>query len=486
MQTRNDTVVVIGAGVAGLTAAAWLARKGVHVAVFEAATKVGGCCGTTELQGYRFNDGAQFLMLPQMMAAVFRELEIDASTLALRRVRTPLLTELTDGTRVQIDADLKVSCLRGRLDTDRAEAELQRMLRRWGPVLNDLTGEEWLVGTASPLAQFWKVGRHLPKFARSLEAELDSCFAEPAFRSVMAGHLLFAGGPPRRFMAPSIIALVSVLADGLFLPELGMGQVPATLAAAVERNGGTLHLDASVSRIRMRDGRVHAVEADGVGAFECRAVISTASPLITLGSMLGGQKLPTTWRRRVGRTRFSMKAFSVQLGLANKIDTPSHLNYVLPSLKDQEEFFAPRSAAVEWGYYAVPTVVMPGLAPAEGSLVELYPPVSQSEPAEAWDAARRDRLAESAIEWLRSRHSLEIAVRRVRSPFDFQTELHLPGGAIYGVDPAAGPLALFPQRAPLPGLFLAGQSTFPGFGVPTAALSGLRAARLAYAHLTSR
>jgi phytoene dehydrogenase-like protein len=130
MQTRNDTVVVIGAGVAGLTAAAWLARKGVHVAVLEAAPKVGGCCGTTELQGYRFNDGAQFLM-SQMMAAVFRELEIDASTLALRRVRTPLLTELTDGTRVQIDANLKVSCLRGRLDTDR-EVELQRMLRRWG------------------------------------------------------------------------------------------------------------------------------------------------------------------------------------------------------------------------------------------------------------------------------------------------------------------------------------------------------------------
>ncbi len=486
MQSHNDTAVVIGAGVAGLSAAAWLARKGMQVTVLEAAPKVGGCCGTTDLEGYRFNDGAQFLMLPQAMAAVFEELRIDTSSLALQRVRAPLLTELTDGTRVQIDSDLKVSCLHGHLDADRAEAELQRLLRRWGPVLYDLTGGEWLVGTASPLSLLRTIGRHLPKFARSLEAELDSSFGEPAFRSVMAGHLLFSGGPPRRFMAPSIIALVSVLADGLFLPELGMGQVPAILAAAVEQNGGTLHLNAPVTRILMRDGRVHAVAADGVGALECRAVISTASPLITLGPMLGAQSLPAAWRNRVRRTHLSMKAFSVQLGLANRIDTPSHLNYVLPSLEGQEAFFAPRSPAVEWGYYTVPTVVIPGLAPAGGSLVELYPPVSQTDPAEAWDMPRKERLAESTIEWLRSRHSLEIAVRRVRSPLDFQTELRLPGGAIYGVDPADGPLALFPQRAPLPGLFLAGQSTFPGFGVPTAALSGLRAARLAYAHLASR
>jgi len=103
-----------------------------------------------------------------------------------------------------------------------------------------------------------------------------------------------------------------------------------------------------------------------------------------------------------------------------------------------------------------------------------------------WDSDRKSYLADSAIKWLGTRHALEIAVRRVRSPLDFQSELHLPGGAIYGVDPAAGPLALFPQRSPLPGLFLAGQSTFPGFGIPTAALSGLRAARLAFEHRSAR
>ncbi len=65
MKTRQGSVVVIGAGVAGLSAAAWLAQQGVHVVVLEAAPKVGGCCGTTIVDGYRFNDGAQYLMLPR-------------------------------------------------------------------------------------------------------------------------------------------------------------------------------------------------------------------------------------------------------------------------------------------------------------------------------------------------------------------------------------------------------------------------------------
>ena len=485
MRACEDTVVVIGAGVAGLSAAAWLARHGVPVVVLEAAAKVGGCCGTTVMEGYRFNDGAQFLMLPQLMARIFDQLGIDASGLPLHRARTPLLTELTDGTIVHIGADLHVSCPRGGIDTGRAEAELNRMLQRWSPVLRDLTSGEWLVGAGSPVSLLWTVGRHVPKFARSLEAELKSAFGEPAFRSVMAGHLLFAGAPPRRFRAPSIIALVSVLADGLYVPELGMGQVPETLAAAVERSGGTIHLNAAVRRIGTHDGRVNAVEAEELGTLGCRAVISTASPLTTLGSMLDEQVLPRAWRARLGAVRLSMKAFSVQLGLANRIDTPSHLSYVLPPLEDQAAYFAPKVASVQWGYYTVPTVVVPGLAPPGGSLVELYPPVASNEPVEMWDEARTERLADSAIEWLRDRHTLEIAVRRVRSPRDFQAELHLPGGAIYGVDPAAGPLALFPQRGPLTGLYLAGQSTFPGFGVPTAAISGMRAARLAHHDLSA-
>ncbi len=67
-------------------------------------------------------------------------------------------------------------------------------------------------------------------------------------------------------------------------------------------------------------------------------------------------------------------------------------------------------------------------------------------------------------------------MRRVWGPEQFKTELHLFDGALYGLSPAASPLAMFPQRTQIRGLFLAGQTTYPGYGVSAATMSGVLAA----------
>jgi phytoene dehydrogenase-like protein len=58
-----------------------------------------------------------------------------------------------------------------------------------------------------------------------------------------------------------------------------------------------------------------------------------------------------------------------------------------------------------------------------------------------------------------------------------QERLHLFGGALYGLSPAADPRAQFPHKTPIAGLFQAGQTTYPGYGVGTAATSGVVAAK---------
>jgi phytoene dehydrogenase-like protein len=47
---------------------------------------------------------------------------------------------------------------------------------------------------------------------------------------------------------------------------------------------------------------------------------------------------------------------------------------------------------------------------------------------------------------------------------------------LYGLSPAADPRELFPQRTPIAGLFQAGQTSYPGYGVAPAAMSGIFAA----------
>lgn len=478
MSSQGDQVVVVGAGVAGLAAAAWLSRQGIAVQVLEATSKIGGCCGTTDLGGYRFNDGAQYIMLPQLVRLILDHLGIDRARLPLRRAHTPLQTELDDGTRAHIHPDLHVERLQGGFDPGRARADLDRMLVRWQPLLEALAGDDWLLRPIRPFDAARRLGRYLPLFSRSLQAELNALFLDPSVRAVMAGHMLFAGAPTNRFPAPSILALVSVILDGLHVPERGMSQLPEVLAEAALAYGASISANTPVRQIvRTPHGGFFVTTGDGT-RITARHVISTTSPYVTLGRLLQGELLPSAWRSRLARPRLSMKVLSVQLGLRGEPVTLSHLHQSLPPASGLNGYFAPASDSVRWAYVSVPSLVEPSLAPPGCAVVEVYPAIPQEETAATWDAARRERVAKAAIDWLRAREPIDVAVRRVRSPKDFEDQLGLLQGAIYGVDPAAGFGALFPQRTPVSGLYLAGQSCFPGFGVPMAAISGIRAAQM--------
>jgi phytoene desaturase len=70
--------------------------------------------------------------------------------------------------------------------------------------------------------------------------------------------------------------------------------------------------------------------------------------------------------------------------------------------------------------------------------------------------------------------SRNLAVR-ILSRREFQNGAHLYAGTLYGLSPIASPAALFKYRRPIHALYQAGQTTWPGFGVVSAGLSGVMA-----------
>jgi phytoene desaturase len=475
---KAKSVAIIGGGMAGLSAGALLSRRGLEVSILEANSKAGGCCAITDLGGYTFNDGALYLALPCLLDHAFERIGLDrASMLPLRRISASQTASLPDGTVVTFGEgfDIHVERQRGPVDLAGLQAELAAFRRKWEPVLQLFT-DDFLLRPFSLLRLIGKGWRHLHKVRGSVASELNACFSDEAVRAALSGALLYTGVPPEKMPILLLIGLVALFRDGLFLPEGGMGSIPEMLSRAVQANGGRIHLNSNVSRILVRNGRIRGVEVDCAGPLETDAVISTVSGMLTFGALMDKCDAPAGMRRKVRKTRLSHKACVVQLGLSNKINVPSHSNCVLPMLEDQYRLFQPCVGAIQWPIYMVPTVTMPELAPAGGSIVEMFPPINQAIAPEGWSEESKEEVAGLAVDALKGIHDIDIAVRRILSPKEFQRCAHLYGGAVYGLSPLGGPGSFYPCRSPISGLYQAGQTTWPGFGVAPAAVSGILAA----------
>ena len=193
---------------------------------------------------------------------------------------------------------------------------------------------------------------------------------------------------------------------------------------------------------------------------------------------MGPDDVPADMRKMVEFAPLSSSTFlCVQLGLANQIDVRYQFNYALPMMEEQYRFVNPGPQDNDLLFYSVPTVTMPNLAPSGGSVVEIFAATGQDDLAENWDEERKERTAETVVEALSRLHDIDVVTKRVRSPRDFERGLHLYQGRIYGLSPATNPGAYFPYQPGVPGLYLAGQTTHPGYGIAPSAMSGILSAQ---------
>ncbi len=479
--TDIKTVAIVGGGPAGLAAGCFLAREGVKVHLFEANPKLGGCCANTCLHGYTFNDGALGLGLMGALDHVFQQLGLDrAALLPVHQITATVTTILDDGARVTLSAgpDVHVEGGARRASAAQVHDELVRLVSRWQPALRFFT-EDFLLRPFSRARLMAKGWRYLPLMRGNAAAQLKRAVSDEAVQAALGGLMLFTGVPLEQTPALSLVFLAAILTEGYHLPVGGMGRVTEVLGQCLADRGGEIHLGAPVQRIVVENGRVRGVEVAGHDQVAADAVLSTTSGMQTFGELVPPEAVPPGLRRKVERAPLAAQAFNVQLGLANRVEAQSFITNVVPYLEEQHKLFTPGTSPLRWMCYYVPTVVRPELAPPGGSVVEAFPlavpPVATT--VDDWDDSRKAQVAEATLRVLSRFHKLDVVVQRVRSPKDFQDDLHLYRGSLYGLSPAAGFDAYFPHRTGLPGLYQAGQTTHPGFGVVPAAVSGLLAAR---------
>ncbi len=474
-----STVVVIGAGVGGLAAAARLAAAGHRVTVHERAATVGGKLGRYERDGFLFDTGPSLLTLPQ----VFADLGLDLDPVALDPV---VRHYFPDGSVLDSSSDPEV--FRARIeaafgaaagaDWARFWARAERIWRAsWRSVL------QREVTPASLAALSWRVG-DLAAIApwRSLRSLGRQYLRDPRLRMLLDRYATYTGADPRH--APAALAAVpyAELAFGGWYLAGGLGVLATALRERCESLGVEIVTSSPVERICSAAGRATGVRLCSGAEVPADVVVANVDALSVYRDLLPA---PDRLGALAGR---SLAGFVLLLGVRGQTPELAHHTVFFPRDYDAE-FDAvfgspgtggrarPPSDPTVFVTRAVDPAVHPDGAEAWFVLVNA-PPHGTGWSSVDW---RRPGLAESyrdhvltvlARRGLDVRHRLRFA--EVRTPADLADATAAPGGAIYGT---AGGLVRPPNRGPVDGLYLVGGSTHPGGGLPMVTLSAQIVAR---------
>lgn len=284
---RTDHVVVVGAGLAGLSAALHLLGSGRHVTLLERDSTPGGRVGTYRFADYDIDNGATVLTMPELvndaLAAVAADPASTSPALISRRLEPAYHARFADGTSLDVhsDPDRMARAVADLCGHDEAQRYLR--LRRW---LGDIFDAEFdrfmdsdfdspldLVSSPAAVRDLARLIR-LGGFGR-LGSRVDHYLTDPRLRRIFTFQALYAGVAPARALAVYGAIAHMDTSLGVYFPEGGMRAIPEAMADAFVRAGGDLRFGSTVSGLDERSGRIVAVRLRSGEQITCDAVVLT-------------------------------------------------------------------------------------------------------------------------------------------------------------------------------------------------------------------
>ncbi len=497
---RTDHVVVVGAGLAGLSAALHLLGAGRRVTLLEQAPHPGGRAGRLDLHTpdgtYHVDTGPTVLTMPglvaQALAAVGEEL---TDRLELLPLDPAYRASFADGSVIDVHTDADAMEAEIRSAAGPANAAGYRRLRSWLSRLYAVEIEKFIgANFDSPLnllgpdlarlAALGGFGRLGPRVARYLPDE--------RLQRIFSFQALYAGVAPSRALAAyGVIAYMDTVA-GVWFPRGGMRALPQAMADAAAAAGAKIHYDCQVTGLERGAGRVRAVRyercfgADGSGGSDgsdagrvpCDAVVLTAD-------------LPAAYRL-LGRTprrpvplRWSPSAVVLHAGAARGWPQLAHhtISFGAAWASTFDEILGGRLMSDPSLLITRPTASDPGLAPPGRELYFVLAPCPNTERGRLdWrrvGPAYRDELVALLEARGLSGFGSALEVQRLVTPADWQAD-GLAAGTPFSAAHTLAQTGPFRPRNLVRGLdnvVLAGCGTTPGVGLPPVLMSGRLAAQ---------
>jgi phytoene desaturase len=488
IDTSKSKVLIVGAGIGGIAAAARLARQGCQVTVMEKCEKPGGRCGRMSVDGYTFDTGATLFMLPDLYAQTFAALgERMEDHLDLRRIDPTYHLTFPDDSQLQLTSDLH--SLQAQLEAIEP-GSFEHMLHYLGEgrriyelSVPELLGRDFrsLPGFINPrmLLLFLQVKaliRHTSYVGRF--------FKDPRLQMAFTFQDMYMGLSPYDSPATYSFMQSTELADGLWYPMGGMYRITEALAGIAEKLGVRFLYNAPVEKILVDGGSATGVLLSDGRVISADTVVANADLGYVYRHLLPDDGMAD----RIDRKEYGCSTIMFYWGLDKQYPQLGPHNLFLCGDYRQgfEDIFKNLGMPEEPNFYIhAPVRLDPSMAPADHDTWYVAVPVGHISSKRSQDWPAMQARARAFILQRLARLGLADVEAHIRSevsfmPVDWQNRYNLSYGSTHGLSHKLTQMAyLRPhnRHSRYHNLYFVGASTHPGTGIPTVLISAGLAAR---------
>ena len=484
---KQTSILVIGAGLGGIAAAAHLAQRGLHVTVLEKNARPGGRCDRFSRAGHHFDTGPTLLIMPRVYEAEFAALGASlGEMLDLQPVDPSYRLVFDDGSQLALSAERQA--MRDQLEAMEPgsfEGYLRYMeegRRHYEQAMPHLVNRDFRRPT-----DFFNLGNlpllfSLKPLARHY-SHMAAYFNSPRLRAAFTFQDVYMGLSP--FDAPATFSMMpyTEMAHGVWYPRGGMYRVVEALVDIAQRAGVEFVFDAAVKQIELNGRRARGVILEDGQHLAADAILGNADLPYIYQELLEGDPQAG----RLMRKRYSCSVVSFFWG----VDRPypalgPHTLFLADDYRRNFEQII-RDLAVPANpslYVHAPARLDASMAPPGEETLTAIVPVGHLSPGDDQDWKERiqqarqavfRRLALLGISDLEAHIKFEVCF----TPLSWRKRYNLVKGATHGLCHNLTQLAYFRpanRHAQYHNLYFAGASTRPGTGMPTALISGRLAA----------
>ncbi len=481
MDKKAKSVLVVGAGLGGLTTALRLAKKGYKVEILEKNEQAGGRLNQVKKDGFTFDSGPSFFSMSYEFKQFADECGID---IPFRFVELdPLYTVNFSGSSktyfLHKDLD-KLAAQFAEEEPDFRE-KMTRYLKKSGALYNDTvdkvikTNFDSVVGYLISLAQVNPA--HIPQLFQTFWQHVQKYFDSKEAQQIISLIAFFLGRTP--FDTSAIYSLLSHIEfkhDGYYNVEGGMYKIVEGIVGELNKAGVKFTYNTEIIDFESNGNKISSVTDKTGKKWTADAILINADAAVFRGRVLKREKYSED---KLLKMNWTMGYLTFYIGVNKKLPQVNHHNYFLGNnFEEYSNKLEQHPDTLEKPYYYVNVVSKhnPECAPEGCESLFFVCPVPNLIYKPNWDD--RDKIVDSILEDFGKRIGMDImpdiVSRTIYTPLEWQNRFNLFKGSGLGLSHNLMQIGAFRpsnKDEKFKNLFYVGASTVPGAGLPMAVIS---------------